>query len=570
VVAVATFLIALAVCRPFGNYPLNDDWQYARTARTFAASGRLIVDTPVGPSLVGQTLLAAPVIAAFGFSHTALRLLTIVLGAVGLWAADRLLRYAACPPGPRLGVLLLLALDPLYFYSSATFMTEIYGYVPVLLAAVLWFHARSRASPQGPAVGLGPALLVGGMMGAAFWTRQICVVFFGALAAGTGLRLAFDRDWGRLRRSIPPLICGAGVFAILVALYFPWARWSGNYTPQFSEPLGAMSSFDARAWILQSLIYLAYMSVLLAPLLILVRPGKVWAWTAAWAAALLLASVLGSEMVAARNVPELSMMAGLRRTFPYLPNVIFNAGIGPVTFVETTGEELPAWPHWPQAAARGIHIVAILAAALWAFLLPRLWTFLKGPRREAVEMFLFGSAAAALSFIATVQAFQMKVFDRYHLPGVVGGALALGAFLGADAGASGPLRRRWTRMVAFAIPWLALSFFTVAGLHDHFRWNDARWTLVNDWLAAGHSHWKVQGGYEVNGWLHYDAFIERRSPPPDIGPCCHCSEAGWYCLDDTYWVGMASPPGRTYEVVRSIWPDYWLARGHPVSLYERP
>ena len=124
--------------------------------------------------------------------------------------------------------------------------------------------------------------------------------------------------------------------------------------------------------------------------------------------------------------------------------------------------------------------------------------------------------------------------------------------------------------MAFAIPWLALSLFTVAGLHDHFRWNDARWTLVNDWLAAGHSHWKVQGGYEVNGWLNYDAFIERRSPPPDIGPCCHCSEAGWYCLDDTYWVGMASPPGRTYDVVRSIWPAYWLARGHPVTLYRRP
>jgi hypothetical protein len=33
---------------------------------------------------------------------------------------------------------------------------------------------------------------------------------------------------------------------------------------------------------------------------------------------------------------------------------------------------------------------------------------------------------------------------------------------------------------------------------------------------------------------------------------------------------MAPPPGRDYLTIVSIWPDYWLARGHPVSLYRRP
>src|SRR5262245_55443068 len=194
-VAAAVFLGAGALCRPWGDYPLYDDWQYSRTAKVFAGTGRIVVDTPVAPALVGQTLLAAPVILVFGFSHTALRLLTLALAVLGLWCVDRLLRFAACPAGVRLFALLVLALNPLFFCLSATFMTEIYGLVPVLLAAVVWFRARARRPPDGAAIGTGPALLAGALAGASFWTRQVCVVWFAALVAATILTLVLDRSW---------------------------------------------------------------------------------------------------------------------------------------------------------------------------------------------------------------------------------------------------------------------------------------------------------------------------------------------------------------------------------------
>src|SRR5262245_2431389 len=85
-VAAAVFLGAAARCGPWGDYPLNDDWLYARSAKHFAETGTIALDaTAVATSVVGQTVAAAPVIALFGFSHTALRLLTLLLGAIGLW-----------------------------------------------------------------------------------------------------------------------------------------------------------------------------------------------------------------------------------------------------------------------------------------------------------------------------------------------------------------------------------------------------------------------------------------------------------------------------------------------------
>ena len=52
------FLVACVV-GPWGNYPINDDWQYAHVAKQLAQTGRLTVDVPIAPALVGQVVLSA-------------------------------------------------------------------------------------------------------------------------------------------------------------------------------------------------------------------------------------------------------------------------------------------------------------------------------------------------------------------------------------------------------------------------------------------------------------------------------------------------------------------------------
>jgi hypothetical protein len=568
-IAVAVFLAAEALCGPWGDYPLNDDWMYARTVQRFAETGAIVVNPESAAAVVGQTVLAAPVIALFGFSHTCLRLLTLLIGALGLWCVDRLLRYARCPRAARFWALLVLALNPLYFYLSATFMTELWGYVPALLATLLWFHGRSRSAPGGPVVGFGLATLVGVLMGGTFWIRQSCVIWFGALVVAAALRLALDREWLRLRRSVLPLALGLLLCAVMVGLYFRWARATGNFTPQFSLRLSALSSFDARAWVIQSFVYVAYMSFFLAPLLMVARWRVAWRRAIGWATPLVIVSILGAWLIAGQGGPEQSMHAWLRRFFPYIPNVLFNAGVGPVNLAEVARQDFVTWPHWSLAAFRVVHVASVLVMGLWGVLLARLGGFFRNGERLAVELFLFGAVGAVLSFALTIQGNGAYIFDRYHFPGVLGGVLALGAFLGFDSLSSAPARSDWHRL-RLAVPWLALSFFSVAGLHDHFRWNDARWALVREYLSQGRSPLRMQAGYEVNGWFNYDAYTRKERPPAGDGECCHCVQPILYCVDDTWWVGMAPPFFPEYRTVRSLQPGYWLTRGsRPVSLYRR-
>src|SRR5437016_4307414 len=83
---VAALCIAVVCCVwPWGNYPLNDDWQYAWIAKRFAETGRFVVDVPIAPTLVGQSVIAAPFIRLFGFSHTLLRGITLGLSGLCLF-----------------------------------------------------------------------------------------------------------------------------------------------------------------------------------------------------------------------------------------------------------------------------------------------------------------------------------------------------------------------------------------------------------------------------------------------------------------------------------------------------
>ena len=90
-IALGIFGACLLAIQPWGNYPLNDDWQYARASRLFVETGKIRIDTPIAPALVGQMLMAYPVVRLFGMNHAFLRALTWAMAAIALFGVDRLL-----------------------------------------------------------------------------------------------------------------------------------------------------------------------------------------------------------------------------------------------------------------------------------------------------------------------------------------------------------------------------------------------------------------------------------------------------------------------------------------------
>jgi hypothetical protein len=547
--ALLAYAVAILVIAPWGNFPLNDDWCYAHVAKQLAETGRFRVDCPVAPSLLGQSLLAAVLIKSFGFSHTLLRALTIALGAVTLWTLSRLLAYAKVRRGLQTLTLLTLATSPLYAYLSLTFMTEIYGWGLGLLGAVLWMRVRAKADGGSAAPSWAVTLGTAAIVGATFWTRQFAVVIFPALIGAYLLELALERDRAGLRRAAPRIGAAVLVFCAVVLSYFPFASATGGLRKQMSGPASGMLDPLPRVWVLHLGTFLVYMALFLCPLFSLLR-FKGSARRRAAIGGVFVGLAVSASLVQILNGTSSDYRHGefLHRSFPFMGNLIHPGGLGPITLSDVYVFDEPQ-PRLPDAFWLGVEIVAIVLSARWVPFLAGVGGALgKGIRRE---VFSFGLLLTLGSLILVWQAYATQVFDRYYFPCVLGVALMLAALLEARLGEV--RRRALLEGAAWLVP---LAAFTVLGLHDYFRWNETRWQLFDQAVARGVDPARIDGGYEVDGWI-------LKEPPAGagrqacIGGRCHCDGVWWRCEDASYRIGMNV--GHGYEEVRRLEPEHWLA-----------
>jgi len=76
--------IMLLVTNPTGNFPLNDDWMYARTVHYLVDEHTYKITDEYSPVLVAQVFWGALFCLPFGFSFIALRISGVVLGLLGI------------------------------------------------------------------------------------------------------------------------------------------------------------------------------------------------------------------------------------------------------------------------------------------------------------------------------------------------------------------------------------------------------------------------------------------------------------------------------------------------------
>jgi len=534
----AVYLLTILFVQPWGDYPLNDDWIYARIGKRFAETGRFVFDHDTGSAFIGQGLIAAPVIRLLGFSHTHLRSLTMLFGALTICLLWLLLRYAAVRPGIRVVCLLAVVWNPLFSYLSLTFMTEIYAYFFALLGAAIWMRDR-QAHTEGPVVSWLGATVAAAAIAFGFWIRQYCVLVFPAL-----LLSSFAAGWPRVRRSLPRLALSGIVFTAVIEGYFAFARTMAEVPmADYSHRLGRIWPVNIGATVLQGGIFLVYMTAFLLPLLVAAAAR----WERRMAPAAIALSVLGvgSALVLLQTPPHLD----LNPQFPFLSNVIRNAGVGPILLPDIQLFQMRS-PAWPPVAWSAIEVVLLTASLLWIpvmFTAPRIIRK-RGPR---AELLLFALLFAAASLTVTTFVDRLAAFDRYYLPETFALTLALGLILSDAPRVS---------MVRYTAALLPLAFFTIAGLHDHFRWSDAAWDLYRQALRSGIRPTSIEASYEMNGWNAFTQFKAAGSPQTKC-------DTDWFCLDDTYRLGM-NVYGN-YEPIAQRQPRYWLAPGPPLVLSKR-
>lgn len=554
---VLLFVAAVAFIRPWGDFALNDDWTFAHFAKHFAEQGFIKLDAPSSPNAVGQALVGGLLIRVFGFSHVVLRVLSMVVGLAGLWALNSMLLRARISNTWRLASLLVLAFNPIYFYASTTFHTEIHGWVPPLIGAAVWFYGREKAQGTPRLVPFWVACVVALLTASSFWTRQICVLVFPALVGTSVARALFAKESARVVRTLPALAVAGAIFGAVIAAYFPWARATGNFRPEFAERIGHLSAIRLGDHHMQWGAALFYMTMYFAPFLLVLRwrtrPG------ANVAAVLLLVLGLTARAAFQHTAPSDFFIGPIwtHKIFPFVVNIVWNAGLGPMTFDDTFFADVPK-PSWRKEVWSVIEAVLIVMLVRWALVGQRLVRHVKQRfPAEHLEVPLFGALLGVGGMFAIVQVHQLEMVDRYHLPVILGLSLAVPSVVGAE---------KLTRSLGlrFAVPLALVAAFTVLGAHDQFRWNEARWALYEKARTLGATRATFQGGYEMNCWWRHEGL---RSDELTCGAACGCARAGFCCVDDHWRVGLSVFPG--YTRVDSIQPGYLLAPGPPVVLSRR-
>jgi 4-amino-4-deoxy-L-arabinose transferase-like glycosyltransferase len=544
----AIYVLSILIVDPRGEFPLNDDWSYTRSAFRWGQEGRMQVDEWCAMSLIGQALYGGLLTRLFGQSFLVLRLSTLALScgtALLLW---HILRQTGVRRDTAWVAVLGWIFNPIQFSLSHTYMTE----VPFLFFATLGlaFYLAHIQNDKG-------WLLVGcaSALGYCFLIRQTAVFFMAPVFLALLVRK--DKDgW-------PAILRRTALFSfttlLFIGTYYLWLIEQGGATPATRRKFELLSHISLEQIVGNLFGLLFYTSFMLLPLLIWLLPTlhRFWRESAGpvrvfslilW----IVFSAFGLSWFYLRySHSEYLMSRAFHARMPFLLNLLYDTGLGPLT-LDPTYYGPPPTPVYPRPwilvtlmVATGLVVLGLLLG------LSRIWRRI---HQKADRSLLF---VGALSFLL-IAAFEIifshlqegGLFDRHILIAVLPLIPVLGILERFAAQAAEAPRPKLTGAASGTyLALAALAYFSLTATHDYLQWNRIRWDFGTELLAQRVDPLTVSAGFEFNGWHNYDTFRARGG----IGGVYH-----WWYDKRVYLITMEPHPG--YGVVARREYFSWLHR----------
>jgi hypothetical protein len=462
---------------PRADVPVIDDWVYAWSVEHLVDTGRLQILDISAFYPIAQVLWGAIFVRLAGFSFGVLRISTLVLAVVGCWAVYLTLRELGCRSSTSLLGAFALALDPVYFALSFSFMTEV-PFVSLSAMALYWF-VRTIRRDEPAAVWAGCACAV-----AAFLIRPIGVV----LPLSMLPALFSSREWrASFRRYAVPLVATVVVMGALqmamprVLGPLDWSAIRQGYLRWwFTVPVT-----DYLRWNVE-LLFVAVFPF--APLLV--------AYLAGWRHALHVGAVAIVLAVVCRVA-----LGGLVMPLPdwqtwSLQDIAARAMLA--------GDVAPS--PWSLRVAPVVKLLGLLAVAALGAIGVRGCQQRPGERRAELVI-----PTLALLQVACINVLWLYN-DRYYV--VLAPVLAIVGARAIDRNRSG----KWIA-TAMLVGWAAIA---TSGTRDMLAFNDACATAARALEATGIPPWDIDAGYVMNGWRlyahpeHLPAGADRRYDVPYV------------------------------------------------------
>ncbi len=523
------FLVSITIIGIRGEFPLNDDWAYARSVWVWVNEGDFFMEDWPAMTLIMQVLWGGLFCEIFGLSFETLRCSTLVSAYVACGAMYFLAKRFATPLVAMLAGLSIW-LNPLVFSLSFTFMTDVHFLAAFLMACLFFtrYLEANRAYDYGLAILF--SLVATGI-------RQPGI--FVPLGFGAVLLIRARRPSGIILALLPFALTLAALQGYLVWLY---ARQPELYrVGGLSNLLRSLPERGLNNISLIGLANLFYVALFAFPLILLVVPSRGWSRKRLKNLALLYAGLL------------IGVFAFHSRVLP-IGNIIYNLGLGPKLLKDSVWG-MNVHPATSRTFWKVLDALGLLGTlGMFALLVPFLRS-LAGPFRSKSVMpvsftekarrfreFLSRPSAntaarTALLIIAFLYllftVILLSYFDRYSIP-----LFATFSLLLLPKGYYPPKKPVLVALTLYGVFFL----FDITSTHDYLSWNRVRqsvYSRLTQELGIKPGH--IDAGFEINSWMK-------------AGPYNTWDLYGksWWMVDEEYYVLSFGP-----------YPGFSVWEGHP-------
>ncbi len=471
VVLAAFFIGAVLLVPPRGEFPINDDWDYAATVGDLLRYGEIRLSDWPAMSLVAQVFWGGLFAKLFGLSYMSLRLSVISLAFVGAVAVYCWARVIERTRVESLFLGLLFATSPLVFILSYSFMTDVPGTSMILVCLLVQAHCFRRG-------GVLLYLLAGVMASLGYLVRQTAVL--PALVLTASLVPALLRRQARVRDVLALTIP-------LVAVISSHRLWLKQiHGLPYQAATGRFQFFGLETMLVLTLLQALAVCVYLAPLLLCLLGSRAResVWGSRGARLVVLAALFG-VLVATRLI-------GVELPPPYT-QYVGDSYLGFETLAAATlrGPRIlvGSLSLGVFSLLTALGLVSLSLAAGFLFLdLGSRWSRWRGLEPLLVPLSpgdQAGLCALALLGLLVCQAYP---FDRYLVPVIPVLAMFL---LSRMPRGQGLLRSplSWGLLAAFAV-------VSILGTQDYLVRGQARWRAVDYLLRSGVEPRDISAGFE--------------------------------------------------------------------------
>ncbi len=447
---VAVFAVGWFLVGARTNVAIMDDWLYGGIVQQFLNTGRIRIPEFSAIYPIAQILWGALFCRVFGFSFGALRASTLCLAAGGCCAAYAMLRELGQRRATALLVALTVALNPVFFALSFTFMTDVPFTSVLLVATWLYVSAVNRES-------LPRWWAAGGVAVVAFLIRPV----------GLGIPAAAAVTLWRWRRPVPWLVATLASILTMAVLWFALPRLFGSldFAATRLDWLRYWTDVTPREYAEWNVGLLLTVALPLAPLLV----AALWSRRTVVLVAGTTA-VLGGCVLLFHQRPTLLDTSQTWSLCDFAVRALIEGDVS-----------LPAWASRvePWILAAGVVLAAALVVAG-----AREWRGHGRPTRATLVPLAVGAGQWALVNLLWLYN------DRYYLV-LLPAAAVLATRLG---------RVRPAVAAALLAVW---AYVGVTGTRDAIAFNAAVASAAGRLEAAGVAPADIDAGYVSNGWRLY-------------------------------------------------------------------